>query len=245
MMMRPGKSAFAFALISVVMLGAGCRQTSSHLRAPRLTGNAASHATDSNVSLAGFSQQPASAPQEGPPKPPLPSEDAKQTEEKLTDSEPPPPVQPSAEKMPTASQSATPAARTEPNHSTTASADYTAPGAAYQQLAIATAAAAVGVVPSAGGAGKEAAESLVFSPRGTSGRLGLVTTATTSDGSIVSSSGLGEGAASRIGSASPNNIFTAQVNRVSGPTGRCRELTNAGHFGGSRPQCAVSFRGRR
>lgn len=173
--------------------------------------------------LAGFNTEPEPAPQTGTPQP----------------------LQPSVENPPSAAQIATPVARDEPSVSTTSGATYTAPGAAYQQLAIATAAAAVGIVPTAGGTGKEAAESLVFSPQGTSGRLGLVTTATSSSGSIVSSSGLGEGVAGRIGFASSSNIFTAQVNRATGPTGRCRELTNAGHFGGSRPQCAVSFRGRR
>ncbi len=221
MMMRPGKSASAFALLSVVVLGAGCRQSSSHLRVAHSTDSAASHSTASHVILAGSNPEP--EPQAGEPQP----------------------VQPPAENPPVAAKSATPVARNEPPVSTTPGTTYTAPGAAYQQLAIATAAAAVGVVPTAGGTGKEAAESLVFSPQGTSGRLGLVTTATSSSGSIVSSSGLGDGVPSRIGSAAQNNIFTAQVNRASGPTGRCRELTNAGHFGGSRPQCAVSFRGRR
>lgn len=221
-MMRPRKSATAFALLGVVMLGAGCRQSSSQMRVAHAMDDAASHSTASHVILAVFNPESEPEQQAGKPQP----------------------VQPSAENPPAAGQSATPVARNEPPVSTTPGAAYTAPGAAYQQLAIATAAAAVGVVPTPGGTGKEAAESLVFSPQGTSGRLGLVTTATSSSGSIVSSNGLGEGVAGRIGPASPNNIFTAQVNRATGPTGRCRELTNAGHFG-SRPQCAVSFRGRR
>jgi hypothetical protein len=119
---------------------------------------------------------------------------------------------------------------------------YTAPGAAFQQLAMAAVAGAVATVPDAGGAGKEAAESLVFAQQGTAGRIGLAASATTSSGSIVSSSGLGEGQASRFGFASANNIFSAQVNRASGPGGRCGELAGAGFFGGSRPQCEISIR---
>lgn len=152
--------------------------------------------------------------------------------------EPSPPPKPSAERKPDdpAQGTLAPAA---------ASVAYTAPGLAFQQLSIAATATVVAAAEAPGGAGREVSESLVRGAQGVSGRAGLAAAATAADGSILSSSGLGEGQLGRLGFAASQNIFGTQVNRLSGPAGRCSELAGAGFFGGSRLQCEVSFRPQR
>ena len=195
-----------------VLCGTGCRQAQLIFQSPTMTAGGQSRDSTPDVRLASYAEPPTPEAKKNDAPPKVTAEEKKKPEPVTGDVKPKAPVV----------------------------AAYTAPGAAYQQLSIAAVSSIVGVVPTSNNAGKEASESLVFSGQGTAGRLGVITTATTTDGGIAGRDGLQDGPG--IGPASSNNIFNAQVNRLSGPTGRCGELAGAGFFGGSRPQCEVSFR---
>jgi len=123
---------------------------------------------------------------------------------------------------------------------------YTSPGLPYQQLAVAVAAVAMGVVPENDDSlGREFSESIAFSAAGSIGRLGLTAPPTRLAGRVTSRPGLQDGPATGLGFTSMDrNIFTLQVNRLSGATGRCQDLARAGFFGGSQTNCEQSFRRR-
>ncbi len=123
---------------------------------------------------------------------------------------------------------------------------YTSPGLPYQQLAVAVAVAAVGAVADdEAKLGRAFSESVAFSDAGSIGRLGLTAPPTRLAGRVTSRPGLQEGPATGLGFAAlDRNIFTPQINRLSGATGRCQDLARAGFFGGSRAGCEQSFRGR-
>jgi hypothetical protein len=81
-------------------------------------------------------------------------------------------------------------------------------------------------------------EALVRGTGGIVGRAGLTGATPTVGGTLSSRPGLNEGLGLGLGYANPtNNIFTRQANPLSGPNGRCAELTRAGFFGGNRPAC--------
>lgn len=91
------------------------------------------------------------------------------------------------------------------------------------------------------GGGRESAESSM----GIVGRPGLTAPA----GSVrpgvgrplMGRPGLQQGPASLLGFAAMGNIFTPQMNLLSGPMGRCRDLSMAGFFNHSRAQCEAHF----
>ncbi|HRX87066.1 MAG TPA: hypothetical protein P5572_18735 [Phycisphaerae bacterium] len=79
---------------------------------------------------------------------------------------------------------------------------------------------------------------LVSSNAGVIGRAGLTGTSATFGAVAVSRPGLQEGPATGLGFASPGrNLFVRQVNPLSGPNGRCRDLARAGFFGGDHAAC--------
>lgn len=106
---------------------------------------------------------------------------------------------------------------------------YTVPGVVYRGLQFASA-VVIGMVETQG-AGREVSESLIFSPEGATGQLGLTAPPATVDGVLVTRRGLQGGGSFALGKGTSNNIFQAQANPLSGPSGRCQDLTQAGHFG--------------
>ncbi len=93
--------------------------------------------------------------------------------------------------------------------------------------------------------GRELSESIAFSNAGSIGRLGLTATPTRLAGRVTSRPGLQEGPATGLGFASMDrNIFTSQINRLSGANGRCQDLARAGFFSSNRATCEQSFRRR-
>ncbi len=122
---------------------------------------------------------------------------------------------------------------------------YTAPGVGGQRFSfMALSFAAVGTY-NVGGSGREAAESAGSAGGAVNapiGRPGLTSIQPTVARAVVGRPGLQQGFASLLGPVSKGrNIFTAVPNPLSGPTGRCRDLTNAGFFG-SRSACESHFR---
>lgn len=133
--------------------------------------------------------------------------------------------------------------RSDERSSATAKSGYTAPGLAYQQLAIAVTAAVVSLVDDASDVGRELSESILLSDMGTIGRLGLTAPPTQFAGRVTGRPGLQDGPATGLGFAPPDrNLFAPQFNPLSGANGRCRDLAAAGFYGGSRSACEQSFR---
>ncbi len=119
---------------------------------------------------------------------------------------------------------------------------YTAPGVAIQQISL----LALGTPSSSttadlAGAGREASQSSVTSGAGVLGRPGLSAPQPSVVGAVVSRPGLQAGPASGLGFAGRSNILTPQLNRLSGPTGRCGELASAGFFGRNQAACVQHF----
>lgn len=122
---------------------------------------------------------------------------------------------------------------------------YSSPGAAVRAMNFVGLAASLGAFQEAGGAGREFSETLAASRDLVGGRTGLTAPQTTAVSAITGRPGLVEGEATGLSFASPvHNIFTARLNRATGPGGRCGELTNAGFFGGNRTACEQHFRRR-
>ena len=107
---------------------------------------------------------------------------------------------------------------------------YTVPGVVYRGLQLAPVAAAIAMVETQG-AGREVSESLIFSPGGATGQLGLTAPPATVDGVLVTRRGLQGGGPLALGKGTSNNIFQAQPNPLSGSNGMCQVLAAAGHFG--------------
>lgn len=107
---------------------------------------------------------------------------------------------------------------------------YTVPGVVYRGLQLMPIVAAVGMVETQG-AGREVSESLIFSPGGATGQLGLTAPPATVDGVLVTRRGLQGGGPLALGKGTSNNIFQAQPNPLSGSNGMCQVLAAAGHFG--------------
>jgi hypothetical protein len=122
---------------------------------------------------------------------------------------------------------------------------YTAPGVAIQQLTLLAVGATSNRPTSASelaGAGKEATEATLGTGEGVLGRPGLTAPQPTVAGAVVSRPGLQQGPAGGLGFAEPFNILTPQFNPLSGPMGRCGDLSAAGFFGGNRTACEQHFR---
>ena len=73
------------------------------------------------------------------------------------------------------------------------------------------------------------------------GRPGLTAPRASVGGGLVGRPGLQDGPATLLGFAAMQNIFTPQMNLLSGPMGRCHDLSMAGFFGGSRAVCEANF----
>ncbi|MEK6674972.1 MAG: hypothetical protein AABZ47_04875 [Planctomycetota bacterium] len=126
---------------------------------------------------------------------------------------------------------------------------YTAPSQALRIL-LSAFVGVVSTIPNESGAAaaKEASEMLDIAvpqlPAG--GRLGLAALPPGIGDSLGGRPGLQRGPAIGLGLARNPNLFAQpQTNRVSGPLGRCVDLTRAGFFSGSQTQCQQHFRSDR
>lgn len=121
---------------------------------------------------------------------------------------------------------------------------YTVPGTQAQQLAaLALGITALGTGADVSGAGREVAESGIGVGQAALGRPGLTAPQPRVASAVVGRPGLQQGFAAGLGFASSDrNIFTARMNPLSGPNGRCQDLASTGFFGGSRSACESHFR---
>ncbi len=123
---------------------------------------------------------------------------------------------------------------------------YTAPGTQVQRMTLIVLGLSAFGTTDEDESGKELAQSMVSVTSATpfSGRLGLTGTSAITDVTGVRL-GLQQGVATGIGFANPDrNIFTARANPLTGATGRCQDLVNAGFFNRDAAACAVHFGGR-
>jgi len=123
---------------------------------------------------------------------------------------------------------------------------YTTPTPRVQGMSFLTLAAASAVVGHTLAGGREAAESQVYAPGldatgGVVGAAGLGAPQARTLNAIVGQPGLQQGFAIGLGLASPHNLFTRDIIRVSGENGRCRDLVRAGFFS-SVSACECHFR---
>jgi hypothetical protein len=94
---------------------------------------------------------------------------------------------------------------------------YTAPSAAFRQLAVAAAAAVVSTTQQDDEAAQAQSESLVFSSQGSIGRLGLTAPPTSFGNAVVGRPGTASRAGNCIGFASRgNNLFPREPTRPPG-----------------------------
>lgn len=113
---------------------------------------------------------------------------------------------------------------------------YTVPGSRAQQLGLLAALALGSAAPSITSAGKEVSQSSLTSaaalgtPLGGTGLAGLGAPQPRTMSAVVGQPGLQRGLAAGLGFARAGNILAPRTNPLTGPNGRCSELTRAGLF---------------
>lgn len=129
-------------------------------------------------------------------------------------------------------QPATQAASTRP----TGRVPYTVPGTRAQQLGLLAALALSSAAPNVTSAGKEVSQSGVAtaaalgSPLSGSGLAGLGAPQPRTLTAVVGQPGLQRGLATGLGFVRVSNLLAPRPNPLTGPAGRCAELTGAGLF---------------
>lgn len=129
-------------------------------------------------------------------------------------------------------QAATQAASTRP----TGRVPYTVPGTRAQQLGLLAALALSSAAPNVTSAGKEVSQSGVAtaaalgSPLSGSGLAGLGAPQPRTLTAVVGQPGLQRGFATGLGFVRVSNLLAPRPNPLTGPAGRCAELTGAGLF---------------